>query len=156
MTNSIAQTAVGVERIQAILEADAVLPERSDAREPEPPRGQIVFEKVAFAYNPESPVLREVNVSIASGQRVGLVGPTGSGKSTVVSLIPRFYDPTGGKVMMDGVDIREYKVQGLRQYIGFVLQDTVLFYGSVSENLPMAGLEPLKKKSLTQPGSPTR
>jgi ABC-type multidrug transport system fused ATPase/permease subunit len=135
MTNSIAQTAVGVERIQAILQADTVLPERPDAREPEPPRGQIVFDHVAFGYDPEAPVLRDVSFTIQPGQIVGIVGPTGSGKSTVVSLIPRFYDPTGGKVMMDGVDIREYKVQGLRKYIGFVLQDTVLFYGSVSENI---------------------
>jgi ABC-type multidrug transport system fused ATPase/permease subunit len=135
MTNSIAQTAVGVERIQAILEADAVLPERPDAREPELPRGQIVFDHVAFGYDPETPVLRDVSFTIQPGQIVGIVGPTGSGKSTVVSLIPRFYDPTGGKVMVDGVDIREYKVQGLRKYIGFVLQDTVLFYGSVSENI---------------------
>jgi ABC-type multidrug transport system fused ATPase/permease subunit len=135
MTNSIAQTAVGVERIQSILEADTVLPERADAREPELPRGQIVFDHVAFGYDPETPVLRDVSFTIQPGQIVGIVGPTGSGKSTVVSLIPRFYDPTGGKVMMDGVDIREYKVQGLRKYIGFVLQDTVLFYGSVSENI---------------------
>ena len=135
MTNSIAQTAVGVERIQSILEADTVLPERVDAREPELPRGQIVFDHVAFGYDPETPVLRDVSFTIQPGQIVGIVGPTGSGKSTVVSLIPRLYDPTGGKVMVDGVDIREYKVQGLRKYIGFVLQDTVLFYGSVSENI---------------------
>jgi subfamily B ATP-binding cassette protein MsbA len=135
MTNSIAQTAAGVERIQAILQADTMLPERPDAREPELPRGQIVFDHVAFGYDPGTPVLRDISFTIQPGQKVGIVGPTGSGKSTVVSMIPRFYDPSGGRVMMDGIDIREYKVQGLRKHIGFVLQDTLLFYGSVSENI---------------------
>ncbi len=135
MTNSIAQTAVGVERIRAILDTDTIIPERPDAREPEAIRGEIAFEKVAFAYNPEAPVLREVNFSIKPGQTVGIVGPTGGGKSTIVSLIPRFYDPTGGKVMIDGVDIRDYKLHGLRRHIGFVLQDTVLFRGTVRENI---------------------
>src|SRR6185312_15941020 len=84
MTNSIAQTAVGVERIQAILDADTVLPERPNAREPEPPRGQIVFDHVAFGYDREAPVLLDVSFTIHPGQIVGIVGPTGSGKSTVV------------------------------------------------------------------------
>jgi subfamily B ATP-binding cassette protein MsbA len=135
MTNSIAQTAVGVERIQAILETDTIIRERPDAREPETPRGEIVFEHVAFGYDPEAPVLRDVSFTIRAGQMVGIVGPTGGGKSTVVSLIPRFYDPVGGKVMIDGVDIREYTLQGLRKHIGFVLQDTVLFRGTVGENI---------------------
>src|SRR5262249_49555253 len=94
MTNTIAQAAVGLDRLRAILDADDIIPERPGAREPETLKGEIVFEKVAFAYDPESPVLREVNASISPGQRVGIVGPTGGGKSTVVSLIPRFYDPT--------------------------------------------------------------
>ena len=135
MTNSIAQTAVGVERVQAILDADAITPERPDAREPKSLRGDIVFDKVAFAYNSESPVLREVTFHIQPGQMVGVVGPTGGGKSTIVSLIPRFYDPTAGSIQIDGVDIRDYKLQGLRNNIGYVLQETVLFQGTVRENI---------------------
>ncbi|MBV8811981.1 MAG: ABC transporter ATP-binding protein, partial [Acidobacteriaceae bacterium] len=135
MSNAIAQTAVGVERIQAILEADAVIPESADAREPETPRGEITFEHVTFGYGREAPVLRDVNFTIQPGQMVGVVGPTGGGKSTVVSLIPRFYDPNSGKIMIDGVDIRKYTLQGLRKQIGFVLQDTVLFRGTVAENI---------------------
>jgi ABC-type multidrug transport system fused ATPase/permease subunit len=135
MTNTIAQTAVGVERIQAILDADVVIPERADAREPDTPRGEIGFEHVTFGYDSEALILRDVHFTIQPGQLVGVVGPTGGGKSTLVSLIPRFYDPTSGKVTIDGVDIREYTLQGLRKQIGFVLQDTVLFRGTVAENI---------------------
>jgi ABC-type multidrug transport system fused ATPase/permease subunit len=135
MTNSIAQTAVGVERVQAILDADTITPERPDAREPRALKGDILFDKVAFAYNAESPVLQEVSFHIKPGQMVGVVGPTGGGKSTIVSLIPRFYDPTAGSIQIDGVDIRDYKLQGLRNNIGYVLQETVLFQGTVRENI---------------------
>ncbi len=135
MTNSIAQAAVGVERIRAILDADNVIPEHPNAREPEKLTGDIEFEHVAFAYDVESPVLTDVNFHIKAGQLVGVVGPTGGGKSTIVSLIPRFYDPTAGTVKIDGSDIREYKFKGLRDQIGYVLQETVLFAGSVRDNI---------------------
>jgi subfamily B ATP-binding cassette protein MsbA len=135
MTNAIAQTAVGVDRIHAILKADSFIAERPDAREPEVLRGEVVFEQVQFAYDAESPVLRQVSFTIRPGQTVGIVGPTGSGKSTVVSLIPRFYDASGGRVLIDGVDVRDYTITGLRRQIAFVLQDTVLFPGTVAENI---------------------
>ena len=135
MTNTIAQTAVGVERVRAILEANDVIEERGDAREPQPLKGEIKFENVAFAYNKDAPVLTDVNFQIQAGQMVGVVGPTGGGKSTIVSLIPRFYDPSAGKVSIDGVDIRDYKLHGLRNQIAYVLQETVLFRGSVAENI---------------------
>jgi subfamily B ATP-binding cassette protein MsbA len=135
MTNTIAQTAVGVERVRAILEANDVVEERGDAREPQPLKGEIKFENVAFAYNKDAPVLTDVNFEIKAGQMVGVVGPTGGGKSTIVSLIPRFYDPSAGKVSVDGVDIRDYKIHGLRNQIAYVLQETVLFRGTVAENI---------------------
>ena len=135
MTNTIAQTAVAMERIQAILDTDAMIPERPDAREPEPMKGEIAFEHVGFGYDPAVPVLRDVNFTIAPGQLVGVVGATGGGKSTIVSLIPRFYDPAAGRVLIDGVDVRDFKLQGLRKQIGFVLQDTVLFRGTVRDNI---------------------
>jgi subfamily B ATP-binding cassette protein MsbA len=80
-------------------------------------------------------VLKDIHFNIAAGQLIGVVGATGGGKSTVVSLIPRFYDPGSGRVQIDGVDVRDYKLQGLRNQIGFVLQDTVLFRGTVRENI---------------------
>ncbi len=135
MTNSIAQTAVGVDRIRAILEADTIIPERPDAQEPESLTGEIVFDNVAFAYSPDAPVLKGVSFRIKPGEMVGVVGPTGGGKSTIVSLIPRFYDPTAGKIEIDGVDIRDYKLQALRNHIGYVLQETVLFQGTVRDNI---------------------
>jgi len=135
MTNTIAQTAVGVERVRAILEANDVIEERSEAREPQPLKGEIKFENVAFAYDKDAPVLTDVNFEIKAGQMVGVVGPTGGGKSTIVSLIPRFYDPSAGKVSVDGVDIRDYKIHGLRNQIAYVLQETVLFRGTVAENI---------------------
>jgi len=135
MSGTIAQAAVGVERVRAILDMDMSIPERPDARDPGKLEGAVEFDHVAFAYDPAVPVLKDVSFSIAAGQFVGMVGTTGAGKSTVLSLIPRLYDATAGSVLIDGVDVREYQLQGLRAQIGFVLQDTVLFRGTVRENI---------------------
>jgi len=135
MSNTIAQTAVAIERVKAILDADDVVPEKPDARSPGALKGEIAFEGVAFAYDPKAPVLKDVNVKIAPGQFVGIVGPTGGGKSTVVSMVPRFYDPSKGRVLIDGADLTELKLADLRGQIGFVLQDTVLFRGTIHDNI---------------------
>jgi subfamily B ATP-binding cassette protein MsbA len=94
-----------------------------------------VFQNVGFGYSNEAEVLKDVSFQIKTGQMVGIVGPTGSGKSTVVSLIPRFYDPTSGSIAIDGTDIRDYTLNGLRNQIAYVLQETVLFRGTVAENI---------------------
>ncbi len=135
MTNSIAQASVGLERIRKILDTDTVIPEKPDARALETPRGKIEFEHVAFGYDPESPVLHDVHCTIEPGQFVGVVGTTGGGKSTIVSLIPRFYDPGSGRVRIDGNDLRDLKLASVRDAIAFVLQDTQLFHGTVRENI---------------------
>ncbi len=135
MTNSIAQAAVGVERVRGILDADNIIPERAGARAPETLKGEIDFKNVAFAYDESTPVLRDVTFSIKPGQMIGIVGPTGGGKSTIISLIPRFYDPTAGEVRIDGIDIRDYKLQALRKQVGYVLQETVLFRGTIRDNI---------------------
>jgi|ERR1700722_14758008 ABC-type multidrug transport system fused ATPase/permease subunit len=135
MTNTIAQTTVGVERVQAILETDTTIPERLDAKPPDAIRGEVVFDNVGFSYLKDEPILEGVSFSIKPGQFVGIVGPTGGGKSTVVSLIARFYDPTSGAIKLDGVDIRDYTLRGLRDQIGYVLQDTVLFRGTIRDNI---------------------
>ena len=134
-TNAIAQAAVGVDRVRAILDTDTILPERDDAFEPRFLKGEIQFDHVAFGYTADTPVLKDICFKIEPGQMVGFVGPTGSGKSTIVSLIPRFYDPTGGVVSLDGRDVRDYKLNPLREQIGYVLQDTVLFRGTILENI---------------------
>ena len=135
MTNVIAQAAVGLERIQVILDADTIIPQKTDACVPGKFRGDIVLEHVAFAYDPAAPVLRDINLTIKPGQRIGICGPTGGGKSTVLSLIPRYYDPTFGRVLIDGIDVADYKLDLLRAQIGFVLQETVLFAGSIRDNI---------------------
>jgi subfamily B ATP-binding cassette protein MsbA len=135
MTTAIAQTTVALERIQKILDADDIIRERADATDPGRVRGEITFEHVAFGYANEPPVLRDVSFTIKPGQVVGIVGPTGGGKSTVVSLIPRFYDPTAGRVLIDGTDISTHTLAALRSQIGFVLQETVLLRGTIRENI---------------------
>ncbi len=135
MTNLIAQATVGLERIQNILNADSFIPQKPDARDPGKIRGEIVFENVAFAYDPVSLVLRNINIKINQGMRLGICGPTGGGKSTFVSLIPRFYDPTMGRILIDGTDVTDFKLAGLRNLFGFVLQDTMLFAGTIRDNI---------------------
>ena len=134
-TNAIAQVTVGVERVRSILDTDTIIPEKPDAIEPETFKGAIELRNVAFGYDAATPILTDVSFTIRPGEFVGIVGPTGAGKSTVVSLIPRFYDVQGGSVLVDGVDVRDYRIKSLRNQIGYVLQDTVLFHGTIYENI---------------------
>jgi subfamily B ATP-binding cassette protein MsbA len=135
MTSSIAQATIALERIQAILDTETVLLPNPNGRIPGRLTGDIAFDHVYFSYLPDAPVLSDIQIRIASGQRIGICGPTGCGKSTVISLIARFYDPTKGRVMIDGTDIMEFQLDALREQIAFVLQDTALFYGSIRENI---------------------
>jgi ABC-type multidrug transport system fused ATPase/permease subunit len=135
MTSAIAQTTVALERIQAILSADDVIHEHADATDPGRVKGAITFEHIAFGYGDDPPVLRDVSFSIQPGQVIGIVGPTGSGKSTVLSLVPRFYDPQKGRILIDGIDVTTFKLAALRSQVGFVLQETVLFRGTIRENI---------------------
>ena len=135
MTNAVAQTGVAAERVQGILETDESIPEKPGAIVPASFRGEIVFDHVGFGYDPDTPVLRDVSFRVEPGQFIGVVGPTGSGKSTIISLIPRFYDPTAGRILVDGLDARDYQLRGLRHHFSFVLQDTVLFHGTIADNI---------------------
>ncbi len=135
MTSAIAQTTVALERIQGILSADDIIEVSENAGDPGRILGAIKFDHVAFGYEKDAPVLRDVSFEINPGQIVGVVGPTGSGKSTVLSLIPRFYEATGGRILIDGQDIRTLKLAALRDQIGFVLQETVLFRGTIRDNI---------------------
>jgi ABC-type multidrug transport system fused ATPase/permease subunit len=135
MTSAIAQTTVALERIQKILLADAVIREHPKAVDPGRVRGAISFENIAFGYSDEVQVLRDVSFNIEAGQVIGIVGPTGSGKSTILSLLPRFYDPSAGRILIDGNDVSTFKLAALRTQVGFVLQETVLFRGTIRENI---------------------
>jgi subfamily B ATP-binding cassette protein MsbA len=135
MATAVAQATVALERIQAILETDSMIAQKPNAKDPGKLSGNIIFDKVSFAYDKESPILHNTDFTIECGQRIGICGPTGSGKTTVINLIARFYDPTSGRVLIDNVDISDYVLDGLRSQIGFVLQDTVLFFGSIRDNI---------------------
>jgi subfamily B ATP-binding cassette protein MsbA len=134
-TNAIAQATVALERIKRILDTDDVIKDRADAQTLETVQGTIAFENVHFGYEVGAPVLKGVDFVIEAGQRLGVVGTTGGGKSTVVGLIPRFYDPDDGRILIDGVDAMQYTKESLRKQIGFVLQDTVLFRGTIKSNI---------------------
>ncbi len=135
MTDTYSKAVVGYERIQEVLKIDREIKDVRGAKAAPRFRGDIEFEHVSFAYAPDTPVLKDLTFSIAAGQIAALVGPTGAGKTTTMSLIPRFYDPDSGAVKIDGVDIRRYRQKSLRRQISFVLQDTKLFHAPVWQNI---------------------
>ena len=125
----------GLERIFLLLDEPSQLEDAIAAIEMPPMRGEVTFENVTFGYTANQRVLNGVSLHAKPGQMIALVGPTGAGKSTIINLILRFYDVTGGAVKIDGLDIRQVTQASLRRQIGIVLQDTVLFSGSVAENI---------------------
>jgi len=135
MTDAYSKAAVGYERIREVLDVDGEVKDLPGARRAPVFRGEIAFEDVSFSYDGATPVLRNVSFEIESGQVAALVGPTGAGKTTIISLIPRFYDPTSGVVKIDGMDVRRFKQKSLRHQISFVLQETLLFHGTVWYNI---------------------
>jgi len=129
------KAATGFDRIQEILRSDDEVHDQPGARRAPHFKGEVEFEHVAFAYKEDEPVLRDVNLHVDPGTMVALVGPTGAGKTTIINLIARFYDPTSGLIKIDGTDIREFTQKSLRSQISFVLQDTVLFSGTIWDNI---------------------
>ncbi|WP_336786492.1 ABC transporter ATP-binding protein [Paenibacillus sp. MMO-177] len=124
------------ERIFEILDTDAEVTDAADARRMPAIRGEVAFENVSFRYEESKPdVLHGVSFKVRPGQRVALVGPTGAGKSTIVNLLMRFYDATGGKVMIDGLDVKDVTLESLRRQMGIVLQDSFIFSGTIEQNL---------------------
>ena len=126
--------ASAAERIFEILDSTPEVKDAPGATGLPPARGQVRFEQVSFSYGKHQ-VLAEIDFQVEPGQLVALVGPTGSGKTSIVNLIPRFYDPTQGRITIDGADIRQVTLDSLRSQIGIVLQETVLFSGTIRENL---------------------
>jgi ABC-type multidrug transport system fused ATPase/permease subunit len=123
------------QRIYEILDAESAVKEKPNAIVLKDVRGHVRFEDVSFGYSSISPVLRHIDIDAQPGQLVALLGPTGSGKSTVVNLLPRFYDVTGGRITIDGIDIRDVTLRSLRQSIGIVQQDVFLFLDTIRENI---------------------
>jgi subfamily B ATP-binding cassette protein MsbA len=135
MTDTYSKAAVGYERILEVLQTEREVKDVRGAIRAPRFKGEIEFEHVAFAYDPNSPILKDVSFKIEPGQVAALVGPTGAGKTSIISLIARFYDPVSGVVKIDGKDIRRYKQRSLRQQISFVLQETMLFHAPVWQNI---------------------
>lgn len=124
------------ERIFEILDTTPEVQDRPNAKPLPPIRGEVVFDNVSFAYAPDKPeVLHSLSLHVKPGQRVAIVGPTGAGKSTIVNLLMRFYDATGGSIRIDGHDVRDVTLASLRSQMGIVLQDSFIFSGTIEENI---------------------
>jgi ATP-binding cassette subfamily B protein len=132
---------VSAARVWNVLKEEPSVKERPNARPLPPGSGQIVFDRVSFGYREGLPVLREFSLEIPAGRSVALVGATGSGKSTVARLLPRFYDVAEGRVLLDGADIRTLRLRDLRRSIGIVFEDTFLFSDTVRNNIAYGRLE---------------
>jgi ATP-binding cassette subfamily B protein/subfamily B ATP-binding cassette protein MsbA len=124
-----------VDRIIDTLEAVPEVPERVEARVLPNLKGRVCFDSVTFGYEPEQPILRGISLDVAPGSVTAIIGSTGTGKSTLASLIPRFSDPWSGRVMLDGVDVRDLPVKWLRSQVAMVLQEPYLFSWSVADNI---------------------
>src|SRR3954454_8462689 len=135
MNDAYTKAAVGYQRIREVLETKREVKDLRGARPAPPFKGAIEFDHVSFHYEPDQPILQDVSFRIEPGHVAALVGPTGAGKSTIISLIPRFYDPVSGVVKIDGTDVKRFQQKSVRQQISFVLQETVLFHGSIWSNI---------------------
>jgi ATP-binding cassette subfamily B protein len=125
----------GAERVFEILDEQEEPEDLPNAVPLDQPKGHVVFEHVSFGYREDVPILKDFSFEAPVGSSTALVGPTGAGKTTIVNILTRFYDVTGGRILLDGRDIREYTRDSLRRCFGFVLQDTYLFSGTIKENI---------------------
>ncbi|MFC6725834.1 ABC transporter ATP-binding protein, partial [Halobium palmae] len=132
------------ERVFGLLGREPAVTSPESAHRPESVEGDVAFDDVTFSYGDREPVLRDVSLDVSAGDTVGLAGPTGAGKSTLLKLLPRFHDADAGSVRVDGVDVREYDLQALRDEIAVVEQDPYLFSGTVAENVAYGDREALE------------
>ncbi|HLO01603.1 MAG TPA: ABC transporter ATP-binding protein [Symbiobacteriaceae bacterium] len=135
ITNNFTRAGAGLTRIFELLDTESDVQERPGALEAGRLTGAVTFEQVSFAYGKGRPVLSAIDLQVQPGQRVAILGLTGSGKSSLINLIPRFYDPTAGRILVDGVDLRELTLDSLRHNIGIVQQESFLFSTSLRENI---------------------
>jgi ATP-binding cassette subfamily B multidrug efflux pump len=139
--NQMQSALAGAERIFEVLDAPLTVQDRPNAEPLEKIGGEVIFDRVTFQYEPDKPVLSDVSLAATPGQTIALVGPTGAGKTTMISLLSRFYDVAGGAIQIDGHDIRTIQQASLRRQLGIVLQDTFLFSGTVMENIRYGRLD---------------
>ena len=139
--NNILQATASMERIFEIMDTPADIKDKPGAQELPPIKGEVQFDNVSFAYDPEKPVLNGVSFTAKPGQTIALVGPTGAGKSTVVNLLSRFYDVTGGAVRIDGHDVRDVTVESLRKQMSVMMQESFIFSGTIMDNIRYGRLD---------------
>jgi ATP-binding cassette subfamily B protein len=135
IANVLQSTIAAAERVFELLDEAEEIPERADALVLTRPQGAVRFDDVDFRYEDDTPLIEDMTVDVKRGQTIAIVGPTGAGKTTLVNLLMRFYDPSGGKITVDGVDVRDMKRGALRRLFGMVLQDTWLFNGTIRDNI---------------------
>ncbi|HPT85626.1 MAG TPA: ABC transporter ATP-binding protein [Bacillota bacterium] len=136
MFNTVLSALAGAERVFEVMDTEEEAPDRENAVEPGPSiSGEVEFDHVTFGYTPDNPVLHDICFKVEPGQTIALVGETGSGKTTIVNLLTRFYDVDSGSVKVDGIDVRDYKRDSLRRLFSVVLQDTCLFSGTIMDNI---------------------
>jgi len=139
--NSMVTTGAYVERIFELLDEPEDITDKEGAKELPPIRGHVQFDKVNFSYEPGNPILKQVDFTITPGMAVAIVGPTGAGKTTIVNLLSRFYNPDDGKILIDGLDIQDLQIKSIRKQVGVMLQDSFLFSGSIIENIRYGKLD---------------
>ncbi|MEU8529817.1 MULTISPECIES: ABC transporter ATP-binding protein [Streptomyces] len=135
MANLVQSGIASAERIFELLDAEEQAPDAPETERPEQLKGRVALENVAFRYEPDKPLIEDLSLTVEPGQTVAIVGPTGAGKTTLVNLLMRFYEVTGGRITLDGVDVSAMSREDLRAGIGMVLQDTWLFGGSIADNI---------------------
>ncbi len=135
MANVLQSTIASAERVFELLDETEEAPDAPEALVLSAPRGEVAFESVAFSYKPDEPLLEGMNIDVKKGQTIAIVGPTGAGKTTLVNLLMRFYEIQGGRITVDGTDIRQFTRSSLRRSFGMVLQDTWLFNGTIRDNI---------------------
>ena len=139
--NSMVTTGAYVERIFELLDEPEDITDRDGAKELPPIRGHVTFDHVNFSYEKGNPILKDVNFNITPGTSVAIVGPTGAGKTTIVNLLTRFYNPDEGKILLDGLDIQDLQIKSIRKQVGVMLQDSFLFSGTIMENIRYGRLD---------------
>jgi ATP-binding cassette subfamily B multidrug efflux pump len=140
MTNLLQSAVASAERVFALLDAKEQQPDKEGAIVPGEVRGRVAFEHVSFSYSPDKPLIEDLSLAVDPGQTVAIVGPTGAGKTTLVNLLMRFYEVTGGRITVDGIDTADMTREGLRSKTGMVLQDAWVFGGTIRDNIAYGAL----------------